>query len=105
MSLQLFPCFVISIIILTEFGVVCFACKIISGKSGLKYLFCGLTFACAISPDMIVSSGCSSWGFKSFLGEEVGELAGKVKDSLCVVRDKCHLHYAVTSPHLCMHLP
>lgn len=70
--------------------VVYFACKVISGSSGFKYLYCLLMLACELSANVIVSIGFSLFSFffffNSFLGGEVGELERKVQGPLCAVR-------------------
>lgn len=68
-----------------------FACKVISGSSGFKYLYCLLMLACELSANVIVSIGFSLcvvffFFFNSFLGGEVGELERKMQDPLCAVR-------------------
>lgn len=89
-TLQLF----ISIIILTEFRVVCFACKTISGECNLKRPVVSHLPVRFLQTLLFLVAALLRF-FSVLFGRGSGNLEGNVKGPLCKVREKCHSHHTV----------
>lgn len=97
-TLQLF----ISIIILTEFRVVCFACKTISGECNLKRPVVSHLPVRFLQTLLFLVAALLRF-FSVLFGRGSGNLEGNVKGPLCKVKVPFTSHSVWINPHLYMH--